>query len=273
MFEYSNKRTILSELGLPSKTLLFFSFMVLAIVFTDPIILSAVLAICIVLCKIAGINLKSLLNYLKFMLTIFFFLFLFSAFTYNIGNVRHWYAKYTFFVIYEFGDFATIALTSGGILFGLGFAIKIMIMMFASSLLTATSRIEELFLGLEKLGLPYQFGLMMMIAIRFIPTLTREAEQIQQAQRVRGAVIRRRGKFSQTVKGVIPIFVPMIVSSMRRVNTMAMSMTSRGYGYTTDRTQLTGIRFRFDDLIFIVMLVLCVAILIYLRSINGLGLL
>lgn len=272
MFEYSTKQSIISELSLPTKALLFVFFVFLAMLISDPVVLFPILLVCIFLCIISGMSIGGLLSSIKPILLIFVFLFIFSAFTYNTDLAIHDYAKMVFFSIYD-GKSIDIGLTSGGLLFGLGFVLKMLIMMYASALLAFTSPVEDLLYGLQKIGLPYQLGLMMTIAIRFIPTLTREVEQIQQAQRARGSMLVETKGPGQTIKNTVPLFVPMIVSSIRRSDTMAMSMVSRGFGFTNQRTVLVEITLMLKDYLFAIALVIATIALLYIRNRMGLGIL
>lgn len=272
MFEYSSRKTIISNLSLLSKAFIFLVFVILAMIFSDPIVLMPILIVCISMCLISGMSISKMANSIKPILVIFAFLFVFTAFTYNIELAKHEYAKVILMDVYD-GSLVDIRLSSGGLLFGLGFILKMLIMMYASALLAFTSPIEDLLYGLQKIGLPYQIGLMLTIAIRFIPTLTLEVEQIQQAQIARGSQINQKNNPAQAVRRTIPLFVPMIVSSIRRSDTMAMSMISRGYGYTNHRTVLVEIKYLFIDYITIFLLLAITGLLIVLNRQTGLGVL
>jgi energy-coupling factor transport system permease protein len=272
MFEFSRKQTILSKMGLYARLVLFGAFVAIAMIYTDPIALAVMLMVCIFLCLLAGMSLKQMLSTTKPLLTVFGFLFLFSSFTYSVNNVNHEYARHVYFTLYD-SKFMTVALSSGGMLFGVSFVFKMMVMMFASALLVYTSPMEEILLFLEKIGFPYQIGLMMSIALRFIPTLSKEVAQIQEAQKARGAGFKRKGGTKQAVKGTIPLFVPMIVSSIRRSDTMAMSMISRGYGFSKHRTQLATISMNVLDIFYILILIGITSFLLFAKTKLGLGVL
>lgn len=268
------KEPFLKRMNLYSKFSIFAGFVAVAMVFSNPASLLPFLLICITLCLRAGISVKSLLKTTKAVISIFLFLFIFSAFIYDVNSAHSEIAKIVYFSLFK-TRFMTVALTSGGMLMGLNFILKMMIMIFAANLFSQTTAVEEMLFGLNRIGLPYQFGLMLSIALRFIPTLTKEVEQIQQAQRSRGASAKKKKKGGKgaSVQGVIPLFVPMIVSSMRRSDTMAMSMTSRGYGFSNKRTQLLEIKFRPAQLLFCLTNVIIVAICIYVKEKYGIGIL
>ena len=270
MFEFSQKTTIISEMSFFTKLILFIVFIILSMVYSNPSILLIILIISIILCLIAGMSLPNLVSSLKPLLLIFILLFIFTSFTYDISNVRSELARRVFFTIYE-SRFLNIKLTSGGMLAGLAFVLKMAIMMFSSALFVFTTPMEEVLFFMEKIGLPYQLGLMMSIAMRFIPTLTNEVVQIQDAQKTRGAGIKHESGTKQAVKGTIPLFVPMIVSAIRKSDTMAMSMISRGYGYENKRTQIVELRFNLHDALISLLIILVSMTLIYYHIRLGFG--
>ncbi|MEH7248097.1 energy-coupling factor transporter transmembrane component T [Neobacillus niacini] len=261
-------------MNLYSKFALFIGFVAVAIVINNPLHLLPVFFLVLIMCFSAGVSLKSMTNMIKGVSGIFLILFIFSSFIYDVTSAQTEMAKTVYFVLWE-TKFIDIGLTSGGMLTGANFILKMLIMIFASNLFSQTTTIEEMLFGLNRIGLPYQVGLMLSIALRFIPTLKKEVEQIQQAQKSRGASSKKKanGKKGAVVKGVIPLFVPMIVSSMRRSDTMAMSMTSRGYGYTNKRTQLLDIKFGIPQLIFILIIIIVFALCLYAKSNYGIGVL
>ncbi|QCJ44725.1 energy-coupling factor transporter transmembrane protein EcfT [Bacillus sp. S3] len=270
----TNNFSFLKGMNLYSKFAIFIGFIAIAIVINNPIHLLPVFFLALIMCLSAGVSVKALAKTVKGVSGIFLILFIFSSFIYDVTNAQSELAKQVYFVLWE-AKFIKIGLTSGGMLTGSNFILKMLIMIFASNLFSQTTTIEEMLFGLNRMGLPYQFGLMLSIALRFIPTLKKEVEQIQQAQKSRGASNKKKanGKKGAVVKGVIPLFVPMIVSSMRRSDTMAMSMTSRGYGYTNKRTQLLDIKFGIPQLIFILFIIGGFALCLYVKSKYGFGVL
>lgn len=268
------KASFLKGMNLYSKFAIFIGFVAVAMVFNNPIHLLPVFFLVLAMCLSAGVSLKALAGMAKSVLGIFLILFVFSAFIYDVSSAHTEIARKVYFVLWE-TKFIDIGLTSGGMLAGANFILKMLIMILASNLFSHTTPIEEMLYGLNRMGLPYQFGLMLSIALRFIPTLKKEIEQIQQAQKSRGASSKKsaNGRKGAAVQGVIPLFVPMIASSMRRSDTMAMSMTSRGYGFSNKRTQMLDIKFGLVQALFCLIVVGIVALSVYAKSKYGLGLL
>ena len=153
-------------------------------------------------------------------------------------------------------------------------AVRLILLIIGSSIMTLTTKPVELTDGLEKLlkpfskiGLPsHEIALMMTIALRFIPTLMEETDKIIKAQQARGADF-ESGNLLQRAKSLIPILVPLFVSSFRIAQDLALAMEARCYRGGGGRTRMNEIRFRRGDAFAAVLMVLFLAVIILSRSI------
>jgi len=108
--------------------------------------------------------------------------------------------------------------------------------------LQITRGMEKLISPLARLRFPVQdFSLMMMIAIRFIPVLTEEAQRIWKAQRSRGANI-KRGTLRKRAETLMSILLPVFTSVFRRADEMALALEARGYVPGKPRTSMKELR-------------------------------
>ena len=89
--------------------------------------------------------------------------------------------------------------------------------------------------------------MMMTIALRFIPVLLEETDKIMNAQKARGADM-ESGNIFKRVKALIPVLIPLFVSSFRRANDLAMAMECRCYNGGNGRTRMRVLRFSMRDL-------------------------
>ena len=148
-------------------------------------------------------------------------------------------------------------------------AIRLVLLLMGSSMLTLCTRpialtdgIEKLLSPFEKIGLPaHDIAMMMTIALRFIPTLLEEADKIIKAQQARGADF-ESGNLLQKAKSLIPILVPLFVSSFRIAQDLAMAMEARCYRGGKNRTRMNEMKFAKRDYIAIVILVLFAVVII-----------
>ena len=135
--------------------------------------------------------------------------------------------------------------TTGGLQNAAFIAVRIFTLIIGSSLLTYTTTptaltdgIERLLAPLKFIGInPHELAMMMTIALRFIPTLMEETDKIMSAQKARGADMESGGLLSR-VKALVPILIPLFVSSFRRAYDLAMAMECRCYRGGEGRTRM-----------------------------------
>lgn len=133
-------------------------------------------------------------------------------------------------------------------------ALRLIFLIIGTSILTLTTSPIELTDGIERLLRPigkelaHELAMMMTIALRFIPTLTEETDKIMKAQKARGADF-ETGNIVQKAKSLIPLLVPLFISSFRRADELAMAMEARCYRGGTGRTRMKELKFNQRDII------------------------
>ena len=155
-------------------------------------------------------------------------------------------------------DFWIFHITVGGIERAVLMAIRIVLLILTSAMLTYTTTptsltdaIEQLLSPLKHIGLGtavHTMAMMMTIALRFIPTLIEETEKIMNAQKARGADL-ESGGLMKRMKALMPILIPLLVSSFRRAYDLAEAMECRCYNGGKGRQRMTQLRFHTVDLI------------------------
>ncbi len=151
--------------------------------------------------------------------------------------------------------------------------IRLVFLIIGTSLLTLTTSPIELTDGLEKLlnplkkfGLPaHELAMMMTIALRFIPTLMDETDKIMKAQMARGADFETGNLFSRA-KNLIPLLVPLFISSFRRADELAMAMEARCYRGGDGRTRMKILKLENRDFIAITIMILLVVVSVWSRT-------
>ena len=141
-----------------------------------------------------------------------------------------------------------------GVRYAVLMAVRVMALIAGTSLLTYTTSpivltdaIENLLRPLAKIHFPvHELAMMMTIALRFIPTLIEETEKIMNAQKARGAMI-DNGTFTQRIKALVPVLIPLFISAFRRADELAMAMECRCYHGGEGRTRLKQLKFTAED--------------------------
>lgn len=258
-------------IGLVGKLAVFLAATVVGMTATDPLVLGTILAGMLALGLSTGLRGRTLLAAVKPIAPVMVLLFAFSSLFFDPATARQEHARVLYAEVLR-SDVLDLTLSSGGLLFALGIVLKLLLVMVVSIYLISTTPAEQLLAGLQAARVPNAIGLMTSTALRFIPTMSTEVATIKDAQRARGAgaSTQPRGR-GQAVQGTLPLFVPMIVTSMRRADTMAMSMVSRGYGFTPRRTVLTRLHVGGWDLLALVASAVGVVAFFVFRAASGLG--
>lgn len=168
-------------------------------------------------------------------------------------------------------------ITYEGLIRAFFMAVRLVLLIIGSSMMTLTTKPIALTDGLEKLlkpfskiGLPsHELALMMTIALRFIPTLMEETDKIIKAQQARGSDF-ESGNIIQRAKSLIPILIPLFVSSFRIAQELALAMEARCYHGGSGRTRMNEIHFHKGDAVAAVLMALFLAVIIASRYIPAL---
>lgn len=150
------------------------------------------------------------------------------------------------------------SISTAGIWRAIYMATRIILLILISSVLTYTTTpnditdaIESLLSFLRVFGLKtavHMLAMMMTIALRFIPTLVEETEKIMSAQKARGADL-ENGRLFERIKALIPILIPLLISSVRRAYELAEAMECRCYNGGVGRVRMKKLKYTLLDLL------------------------
>ena len=149
-----------------------------------------------------------------------------------------------------------IHITTSGVVTALFISIRILCLIMGTSLLTYTTSPTALTDALERILYPLTFlhikvhtlAMMMTIALRFVPTLMDETDKIMSAQKARGADL-ESGNLFERVKALLPILIPLFVSSFRHAIELATAMECRCYHGGDGRTRMKQLKLHAYDFI------------------------
>jgi len=119
--------------------------------------------------------------------------------------------------------------------------LKLGTMMVAGLVLLATTPVEELFLGLVRLRLPYPGAFAFALALRWVPEIFATASRVKEAQKARGLTW-EEGNLLHRLKRHLPLLAPIFLLTMRRSQTMAWALEARGFQMSRSRTYLLEIK-------------------------------
>lgn len=141
-------------------------------------------------------------------------------------------------------------------------ALRLSFLVLGPTMLTFTTTPVELTDGLESLLKPlsyiklpiHELAIIMSIALRLIPTLVEETDKIQSAQKARCADF-ESGNVFKRAKAMIPVLIPLFVSSFRRADDLADAMDSRCYRGAKGRTRMKKLKVHVRD--FVALFIMC----------------
>jgi len=156
-------------------------------------------------------------------------------------------------ILFKYGP---LILTCGGILAGITLLLRFTGLILALSLATfclSTSHLvhglESLLRPLNRIGIPTRDLIMIIqVTVRFLPLLAQTAERIAKAQAARGAEWGTgQGSLFQRARQVIPLLVPLFITSLHKAENMALAMDARAYGSVSQVTSMVELDFRLKD--------------------------
>lgn len=246
-----------------TKLVLIVSFAICAFMFFNPIV-PFVLALTGFIMNVIANGRYAWTNTLTkvFMIIIVFFLII-HGFVNPLGKTPAQFLGHSISLPY----FGTYSLE--GAYYGLTFGFRVAAVALIALLYVSTTHPTEVVRGLVNLGIPYSFGFMLLMSLQLIPISNREARTIISAQRARGLIERT---LWDKVKGLLPLFVPLVVSSLERMETMAMALEARAFGSKAKPTPLYDVNFSMKDVVLLcfafVLIILCVVFRIKFGNLN-----
>ncbi len=251
--QYYPAQSVIHRLDPRYKIMLAMLFIILAFLVSTVwgyVMLFALLALATLLSKVP---LGVLLRGLKPLMFILIFTFVLNLFLTRGGPVLV--------------SFWIFSITTVGLRTAVVLALRLAMLVAGTSLLTLTTSplqltdgIEALLHPLAKLKFPaHELAMMMTIALRFIPTLSEEANRIRLAQAARGADFDTGGPIKRAMN-LVPLLVPLFISAFRRAEELAVAMEARCYHGGEGRTKLKVLKSALRDYLSMLVMAVCFAL-------------
>ena len=196
-------------------------------------------------------------------LTVVFFVLIHGLFSRSLDNLKR-----IWWLLLVIGLFSIIAwsffakgptclmgrISHESVLYGISTALKIDGMIVAGIIFLSTTKNEEVFLGLVRLGVPFSMSFAFSTALRLVPGFVGTGSSIIEAQKSRGLNLNSGNIFTRFRKH-IPLLGPMFLTTIRSTNQLAMALESKGFGRGKERTFYLTIGYGTHDCIAMVILV------------------
>ena len=231
VLSYLKRKSPVHALTGTTKLLFFLMWSVAAMVTYDTRVLAVMLVGSGIIFRLSRVRLKDVKVVLGlaavFLLLNNLFVYLFSP-EYGVGL----YESRT--VLFTIAGPYTITLQQ--LFYHLNMSLKVICVVPVALLFSACTDPSEFAASLAGIGVSYRIGYSVSLALRYIPDVQREYHQISQAQQARGIDLSGKDKFFTRLKNSVAILLPLILSSLSRIETVSNAMELRGFGKKKKRT-------------------------------------
>lgn len=159
--------------------------------------------------------------------------------------------------------------TAEQLFYQLNFNLKIFATIPMALLFIVTTDPSEFAASLNKLGINYKIAYSVAIALRYIPDIQRDYHDISYAQQARGIDMSKKEKLGKRIKNISSILMPLIFSSLERIEVISCAMELRGFGNKRKRTWYNARKFRTSDYVAILLAIVILFGSLYITFKNG----
>ena len=164
-----------------------------------------------------------------------------------------------------------LSITLESILQGTAMALRINALCFACFILMFTTDQATLVRGMVKLGLPFNWGLILAISLRYVPTFYGIINMVLEAQQARGLDF-KSGSFLKRIRAYMPVFMAAIITGLRTSDNLAKSLETRAFGVEPkQRTYYRELKFNNYDIITLVFFLIIFSVTVFARFQFGFG--
>ncbi len=170
---------------------------------------------------------------------------------------------------YLFGLEGYYAPTAEQLFFQLNYILKYFATIPFVLLFVCTTNPSEFAASLNKIGVSYSVSYSVALALRYIPDIQKQYHDISQASQARGIELSKKASLISRLKSASSILIPLVLSSMDRIEVISNAMELRCFGKNKKRTWYMAKKYRVPDYACILFCALLLCISLYLSHING----
>jgi energy-coupling factor transport system permease protein len=231
---HSRESTPIHNLNPLTKLLVVFVFWLTSLGSFNPIVLIALIVGALAFWRVGRIPLVGFLRLLAALSVIFLILTLINGFMFYNGHTALFRV-------------AGKAFTLEGVWFGVTISLKILSVVTFIPVVTFTTPMPRLMAAMARLRLPYKFIFTFGVAMRFTPLVAQTFRDIVAAQRLRAYDLRSMPLPKRIFRGYLPIFIPLVLTLLRRASDLDIAIESRAFGAPVRRTSLEELTFNLAD--------------------------
>ena len=244
---YEEKDTWIHRLSGVSKLIFFMAWSITSMMTYDTRVLVVMLILSLVIFKVSRTEWRQISAVFK-LITVFMLINLIAIFLFSPNQGTKISGTET--VLYHL--FGNYAITTEQLFYEFNIMIKYFTIVPAVLMFLATTNPSEFAASLNRVGVSYNVGYALAIALRYVPDVQDDFHQIKNAQEARGIEMSRKASLMDRIKNVAAIIFPLIFSSMERIDVVSSAMELRGFGKNKKRTWYSGKALQRNDYLVII---------------------
>lgn len=263
LFNYIDRKSPIHELTGATKFLVLILWMAAAMLTYDTRLLVFLSIMSIILFRISHIRLKDV-SFLIGFTAVFLVMNNVLVYLFSPEHGAEIYGNRT--VIFGSGKYA---LTREQLFYHINLILKYTATIPIAILFVSTTNPSEFAASLNRIGVPYSIAYSVALALRYIPDIQRDYHEISQSQQARGIEMSKKESLLRRLKSAGAILIPLILSSMDRIETISNAMELRGFGKKKKRTWYMARKFSKKDIAAIVFSIAVLAAALMLNILNN----
>lgn len=261
---YEKKDTWIDELTGVTKLAFFLIWSIVSMITYDTRVLVAMFVCSILVFKMAKISWKQVGTVFKFIM-LFLCLNLVIVFLFSPYQGTKIYGTKTILCHL----FLNYNLTAEQLFYELNILLKYFTVTPTVLMFIVTTNPSEFAASLNRIGIHYNVGYSVAIALRYIPDVQRDFTKIKHAQEARGIEMSSKASFFERMKKMAIIIFPLIFSSMERIDVVSNAMELRGFGKKKRRTWYSGRPLRRNDYLTLIFLIVVAIVSFVITFLDG----
>ncbi|WHY77074.1 energy-coupling factor transporter transmembrane component T [Neobacillus sp. WH10] len=170
-------------------------------------------------------------------------------------------------VLFEIGGRYSITLEQ--LFYQMNVTLKYFTVIPAAILFIVTTNPSEFAASLNRIGVSYRISYAVALALRYIPDIQRDFRNISLSQQARGIDMSRKEKLPKRIKNAASIIIPLILSSLDKIEIISNAMELRGFGKNKKRSWYRARPFQKIDVFTIILFALILLVSLYVTFHDG----
>lgn len=247
VLSYEEKNTWIHQLSGATKLLFFLLWSVTSMISYDTRVLLVMLALSLIIFAMSKTQWRQVGAIFSFIL-FFLVINLLAIFFFSPNQGTEIYGTTTP-LLHLFGPYT---LTLEQLFYEFNVMVKYFTVIPAVFMFIVTTNPSEFAAAMSRVGVSYDIGYAMAIALRYIPDVQDDYVKIKRAKEARGIEMSKKAKLSERIKNMAAIIFPLVFSSMDRIDVVSNAMELRGFGKKRKRTWYMGRALKKNDYLTII---------------------